>query len=1024
MQAWTSQRRGPRPDPVPLPTPSFSSPLRPSLRTLGLALPALLVSPSCNDNVGCVFIGGCDGDPVPPNPALEPVAGEWIASAAPDIESVLPTGTGHRGTTPIVIVFSETIQLESVAGAFEVLREGLTQPLPVAQALVSEGRVLLLLPSTTDPLDPGVHVVRLKEDATVIDLGGQQLDREPGAEVGRFTVDSAPPAEPQLVTTFPKDDATSQGESLELVVVFDRPVESSSITPQSFDVRVGGANPVPDPPARALRVGTPPGIEDTRVFLYQRVDADGLPLPFGRSAQVEVRLSPAGSEILDADEDEDDDELDAITVGFQTLAFAPPLAASLLSDPFDAIGLANLTDQDPEELMVEVELDQAQPNDDLDLYLFGDHPDEEDPFLISLLRTKRLSGTAPIQSAIFTREEIAMGDPGDVRFKDGPVTFAFVLRRGNATSPIFVLDLDSDPATILDPQLDTTAPTLDSWAGSTGTAEFRSDLRDLALAGEANELVRGVEVSTPLGDSDSMAPVTGSDDSGFFLAATVEVGRLVGGTTTFSAVLRDHAQNPTGVIEGDYRQRGGLGPDAFTPGQSIEVEVFSAATLLPVSGARVLVHSDLGDGVNFPFFGSGTTLSDGRVTVVTSGSPAVGAILTVVQPGFDLFTLHGVSVTRLSVPLEPTAQDPAEALGRVETIDPAALAIAGLDRRFDDSRRDVGLRSAFVGGDCGLVNGLFGCAYGSEEVRANRLGARSFFAGDFTSLPGSADLLQAFALLVPLRAPDPGDPQPATIELGGLLPADPGDPEAAQHTPPFQFRLPVSSGLVPPFLDDAEDPGLLRAGVETLVPGLGGSLAVGPALSIDAGPDLWTVQGTYPGAITAAGSLGGAERVDSDPFVRTELVDQTGNAVGLRPRVSTLDAGGTTEIVALRVPVLLAPTPGTPTGGQAFTLRLAHSIGDERSAGGLYRAELRDTAGRRWILWRFDGPGSADVSLRVVDVGDAGIAGLAGLADGNIAASAAAFAWQGFSATDLLWSDVEREFELFSRTAEVLFQKP
>lgn len=985
----------------------------------------LWLAAACEDNVGCVFVNGCSGDPpLPPNEALQPVTGEWIASAVPEVLASFPTGTGHPGTTPVVLVFSETIQIESVAGAFELVREGSVQPIPAAQALVSEGRVLVLLPSTTTPLAAGTYLVLLAEDAVVIDLTGQALDLEAGAEVGRFTVVADPVEEPQLVTTFPEDGAEDQGESLELVAVFDRPLDAATVTPLAFDVRVGGANPVPDPAAQPLRVGTAPGIPDTRVFVYQRLDPDGLPLPFGRSATVELRLSPAGSELADAD----GDELEATTVSFETLAFAPPLGASLLSDPFDAIGLANLTDGNPEELMVEVELDMAQPNDSLDLYLFGlQRRDDEDPPLIALLRTKRLTGTAPIQSTIFTREEINLqlsAAPADVRFEDGPLTFAFALRRGSASSPLVVLDLDDAPETILDPELDITAPVLASWAGLGGTSEFRSELRDLSLAGQANERVRGVEVSTSLGGNGSMPPVAGADEDGFFLAAPVPLGRLDGGATTFSAVLRDRAQNPTAALSGEYRQRGGLGPGAFTPGQTLEVLVYAGDTLEVVPGARVLVHSDLGNGVDYPFFVATNTGPDGRAMVATPGNPAVGAILTVVQPGFDLFTLHGVPVTRLSVPLEPSGQTPSLATGRAATSDSGALAIAGLDRRFDDSRRGAQAPRGFRGMACSLANDVLFCDYEGAPFPPRELGARSFYAGDFAQTEAgfsAADVLQAFALTLPLPPASPGAEQEAELEVLGLLAAGPSS-DAAQAVPPFRFRLPAASGLVPPFEDDLETSGILFAGLETLVPGLPSAIAVGPAVSFELAADLWTVLGAYPGAISPAGSLGSAGSVDTDPFVRVELIDGLGSACGVRPRLSTIAAGGPLpEFLALQAPLVTAPVPGSMTGGQAFDLSFVHAIGDARSEGGLYRVELVDAAQRRWILWRFDPAGAADVAVRVVDVADGG---LVGLADGTLSATVAAYAWNGFDATDLLWSDVERRFELFARAAPVQFQKP
>jgi hypothetical protein len=866
-------------------------------RILGLAVPLFFLGSACSDSVGCVFVeGGCDPDTLSPNPAAQPVDGEWILPAAPEVVTTLPSGSGHAGTTPVVVVFNETMQLASLPGAFEIIQEGgFAQPIRVAEAVLSEGRVLVLLPSTMDPFDPGTYVVRRSEDAQPVDLSGQELDLAAGDEVGRFTVATTVPDEPRLVTTFPEDQAEGQGQSLELVVVFDRPIEADSVTPASFDVRVAGAQPVPDPPATALRLGAQ-GVPDTRVFSYQRVDADGLPLAFGNNVEVQIRLSPVGDEITDTDEDPD--ALESVTVEFRTAAIAPPLSASLLSDPFDAIGLANLTDGNPEELAVEVELDMAQPGDVLDLYVFGvERSEEADPPLIATLSTKRLSGSAPIQSAIFMREEVGLqlsNAPGDVRFADGALTFAFTLRRGSVTTPVRVLDLDPEPDTILDPELDTTPPVLRFWSGTGATSTYRSDVRDLGLAGEADERVRGVEVETELGSNGALAPVLGADESGLFLADPVEVGRIDDGTTSFSAVLRDRAQNPAPAVNGDFIQLGSLGPAAFTPGQTLEVEVFAADTLAALPNARVLVHSDLGNGTDYPFFVAGTTGLDGRVQVATASAPSVAAIVTVVLAGHDLFTLHGVPTMRLSVPLRPTALATAQASGEVATRAPDALSIAGFEQRFDDSRRAVELPRGFAGDSCQLEGEELQCPYGDEPIRPGPLGARSFFAGDF-SLAGAAvdpaEFLQAFALLLPLRGAASGANQAARLDLPGLLEASTDPEDAAQALPPFQFRLPASSGLVPPFQDDPETPGLLFGTVETRVPGLPGSIAVGPCASIPIGADLWTVLGAYPGAITAEGSLGGAGTVDSDPSVRVELLDSLGSASGVRPRLSTLLAG-------------------------------------------------------------------------------------------------------------------------------------
>ena len=230
-----------------------------------------------------------------------------------------------------------------------------------------------------------------------------------------------------------------------------------------------------------------------------------------------------------------------------------------------------LTNGDPEELTLEVELDSAQTNDSIDLFLFGIQRSEaEDPPLIALQRPLRLTAASPISTATFLREDIALqlsDAPDNVRFEDGALTFAFRLRRGTLVTPLRVLDLDPDPDTIQDPLLDTTRPTVSALAGSTGTSEFRSDLRGLSLAGKASERVRSVSVETPLANNGAL-PVVGSDDAGFFLAAPVAVNVVAGGSTTFQFSARDEALNSTPVLAGTFFQFGVLGSSAWTPDTS------------------------------------------------------------------------------------------------------------------------------------------------------------------------------------------------------------------------------------------------------------------------------------------------------------------------------------------------------------------------------------------------------------------------------------------------------------------------
>lgn len=993
----------------------------------------MFVGVGCHQDVTCVFTSGCQGGsgPISDNEAALPLDGDWILDGAPRVSAFFPTGLQNSGSTPVVLVFSESIQEAGLQDAFELvpLVGGGLAGTPVggvSVVLASDGRVVVLLPGTSG-LEAGDYIVRLADGAVVVDITGQALDVAGGGQLGTFSVDVGSTV-PRLVMTYPEDGAANQSETTQILVVFDRPVTTQSVTAASFDVRTGGVDPVFDPLATPIVIeGGGAGIPDTRAFLYRSLGADGRPASLGIDSEIELRLSPAANPISESD----GGVLAPATITFQTLPFPRPLSASLTSNPHDAIGLANLTDGDPEELMVAVELDLAQSNDAVDLFLFGEQrSDLPNPPLIALQRSVRLTGA--VATVTFTREEVAIqrsSAPDDAFLNDGAVSFAFRARRGGIVTPIRVLDLDPVPEVIQDPLLDTKAPSVTTLQGSTGTSTYRSDLRGLSLAGQAGvgqagEAVRSVEVATLLGNNGTN-PVVGSTEAGLFLAAPVDLGIVAGGGTTYTFVARDRARNSSAEHAGAYTQVGVVGPGVLSVGQSIEVEVFDAGTLQPLAGTRVMVHSDQGDGVTFPFVQADATGPDGKATLGTAGLPSIGAILTVARPGYDLFTLHGVPSVRVSVPLRRSNLARARASGSVRTTDSVAvLLLRTLDQRFDDSRRVVESPRGFEGFPCTSSPGLLTCPYGPESILPERLGARSFFAGQFDQdeLTFSAtQLLQAFTLSVPLAAVTPNQLQASDLEVAALL--NNGAPsERVSEGARFTFRVDDGSGLdlMAPFAGPF-------VSLETLVPGLAGSIAVSQGVAFDRGFDgsqtrRWEIRTAIPGAITAGGSLGSAGVVSSDPFTRVEIIDPAGNAVGVRPRLSTIPGGGALpEFRALAAPTLLDPGAKASTGGQAFNLLVTHAIGDERSEPGLYRVDLLDDSGRAWTLWRLDPPGTAGVPIRVVDPVEGGATGLQ---DGAVVGTVSAYAWASLAPASFLWTDLEREFALFSRAAPRSFRKP
>ncbi len=992
-----------------------------------------LVLAGCDDNVTCVFTTGCRGGGsgfLGANAVL-PDHGSFLLDVSPTATQVLPAGQNVAPSSPIVVVFSESMDPDSLAGVFEIVPLFGQVPGPpvanVEQALFGDGRLLGLFPA--QDLAPGLYRVRFSVSLTdrPTDLTGQELSANAGQLIGLpFTIGASSSTQPQVLTTWPFDGATGTSDLTEIVAVFDRPMDETTIDEDSFGVLVEGQEPANDPPPEALVRASGNGtVEDTRVFRYRSADPFGTPDSLGAQAEIELSLSPMGNVI----EDEDGEALPTQTATFQTLSLQAPLDVALLSQPADAIGLANLTAGNAEELALQVELAAGEPGDALDLFLFGTDPDANPPALVALRRSITLSGTAPILSASFTRAQIdltATSDPADARFADGIVAMALRLRRGGSATSLRVLDVHPDVAWIQDGLLDTVPPTILAFLPEgSGITSAVSNVRDVVLAGSASEPLRSVEASTGVG-TNGILPSAFSRSDGRFLAAAVSAGALPSGTTGFTAVGYDFALNPSPPVSGIHEQRGAVGPGAFAPGDTLDVEVFDARTLAPLAGATVYVHADLGDGVNFPPTSSGSTGVDGRVQLASPGAPALGALVTVERGGYDLFTFFDVTSVRISIPLEPTFVGAAQVSGSATTPDVGLeSALSGFDRRVDDTRRVPELVRAYPTAPCMMQAGEIRCPFGPEPVAPDRTGAQGFFAGDFDLsevefLPGL--LLRAFVFLAPVGPTDEGGLEDASFEIPFLL----DDPSAstgsdAVELPAVLLRGDLTGGIdLFSLADDPATTGEPFVGVETLVPGVEGPLAVGLGLAFDQGFGMWSVRSAIPGAVAAGGELGVGGAIDTDLFLRCELRDASGAVAGARPRLSSL-AGLGNVVVASDVPQLLAPPPGSGTGGEDFTIAFSDVIPDSVGQPGLYRVDLSDGAGRRWCLWRTDPSGAASVLVHVPDLT---LAGGAGLVDGTLSCRLHAFAWPSLDEQNFFWTDAERLHERVSRSGSLSFQKP
>ena len=987
----------------------------------------------CNDSVVCVFTTGCTsgGGAALGNPertAVAPFDGLWIRDGRPTIELIAPTGGNQSPDTPIVIVFSESMNADTVLDAFELIPvDGVIQEPPVtglSAALVGDGRMLVLLPSSE--LLPRDYILRLRPGADLpTDLTSEEFERPTGT-LGSFAVSGTGPEDPSVLATFPPADSTGASDIGQIVVVFDRAMDSTSVNGASFDVLVDGEPPLADPAPQALNISGLPE-PDGRVFLYRSADADDVPEPFAAGSQVQVNLSPAAEPIRAL---VGSAELPPFTFAFTVTPFATPVGLGIVSQPFDAIGRRNLTAGAAEALRVEVDLLDGEPGDELDLFLFGDSTNPENDALVALRRTLVLAGTAPIQTATLDREtiELTVGDDAsEPFFADGPVSFAVRITRGTVSSPVKVLDVDLTAEGIQDPVLDTTAPTLlglSSAAANPG--DYFSDQRDIVVVGTADELLRSVEVQTDEGDNGVLPDVVGAAEDGRFVAAPVRSGQLADGETGLRVIAYDAAFNPSSPFVGTYRQLGGVGPGAFTPGDPIEVEVFDGETLLPLEGASVFVHADGGDGVSFPFHARGETDAEGRVFLTSPGAPAVGVLVTVDVADYGLFTFQGLPSTRLSVPVfARTFSASARVAGTVTTNDPLAnQLLPGLDVKLDDSRRPP--EEARTYSDSGCTASPFRCNYGPEPIFPGSVGAQSFLAGRFNLSQVSfnpSQLIQAFCLSVPVGPADPNSTDTTSFSLPFVLAGDVPADELPIELRQFELSAENAMGIeLDQLVRDPQTLGEPRITVETLVPGVPGNVAVGLGLAYELLDNRWLLRTAVPGAVTETGFFGLGGVVDTDLFLRAELRDENGNVAGQRPRMSAFDALPVLDTVIVpNVPRLAVPAPGGNSGGASYTLSFDDTLPDASGQVGLYRVDLRDRVGRDWTLWRLDPTGTAPVSVHLPEIASQGGNPLD---DGIIVCRIAAFSWPTLDPTLFLFSDVEREHDLYSRSEEFTFTQP
>jgi Bacterial Ig-like domain len=999
------------------------------LGPLALAgLLALLVPTGC-DNVACVFgPGNCTGNAgggtpgVGANPATIPVDGEWIGSVAPKITGFFPTGTLVASTSPIVIVFSESLDPDTVANAFE-LQVGTLNAVPLNNVtLVGDGRVVIALPAT--PLVANtLYMVLTRTSVVLVDRAGRSFVPDSNGMIGTFTTAATDPTTPRVVTSWPPDSVTDQSTTTQAVVVFDRAIDPTSINGSSFAVTVNGNPPQfnPTPAAVAGSLGLGP---DTRAFTYRSVDTQGNPVSLGLSSSVQINLSPLGSPIRDTL----GQFLPNTTISFTTADFGTPKAASITSIPTDAIGINEISG--PQDLAVKVDLDGAQTGDFLDLYMVGTAQGVPlNPPLLALFREVQITLPTGSSSFTMTASEIDLlqnSSPVQARFADGNVSFAFLVRRDTSLSPVRMLDTDTTTLGVQPPVLDTVPPSLLGLGTLGGPVDsFSSDVRDVTLIGQSSETLEGAVVSTPLGSNVStkgMIPqVTGTNFGGLFVAAPVHLGIVPPASLPlgYTITLYDKALNASIPATGNFQQLGASGPGTALPGGNVSVDVFDASTLLPIPGAQVFTHQDAAGVVTA--VATATADANGHASLAAAPSAGMETIVTVSHPGYDLFTFDGVPTARLSVPLEPT-QPPGLSTFAAGTVSTTSSTIGLATKSVGDSRAPDMTNSLFSVNSCTQGGTLFTCPFGPSTIISQRVGAQAALAvlvpaNPFQFSPGT--FLKGYQPSLPVPPAFPGGTSENSISFTVALDDPSLDPT---ELPVDGAPMTTLSTVNYPLLITTASPRIL---LEAKTPGIPGALAVGQGVAYDdtslmLPPQTWLVKAAYPGAVETTdapplhtlGRLAIQGTVEAPLMLRAEITDTAGNIGGVRERLPFTMAA----LLPPAPPVLGSPAVVANSGLAADDLTFTDVIPDAAAEPGIYRVTLTDSTGVRWTIYRPDAPDSAGPNA-IAHLPYAGPSNMIPLAPGPVQCQISAFAWPGFDITQFLWTDIEREHDLYSHTA-------
>jgi len=898
---------------------------------------AVVASAGC-DNVGKIWNpggGGGGGGGTGSGIQEMVVGGNADTNSRPRLEVVFPKGGGWPETVPIVVVFNETMNFDSISppqsgedpGLFvRAAGEG-NPPLPAAYDFLMGGTVVVIRP-TAPLVAPGTGVVgqgspdfEVVIQPTVTDCDGVTFGGSADNVIAEFITDEALGGSAlnmvengRILVTLPLNNPTDQPREIPVYAIFTKPADQDSVE-GNFEVRLGttpvqGALTFPLPSTAAITTQS----RDGRVLRFTPTD----PALEG-NVQYQIRVN------------------DQITFNnglgkleflrnpisrFTTVGFLAPTDV-LVGNPSpgfpDWVNRGNV-----DNLKIDVDLAATAASGDTivaRIYGLGRSGEQNDIQFVERRTTLSSSGA---QTAVIDFGT-SLGTPSSPRFADGALTFAAQIRRGGGKRTGFFV---TGPG----PRQDTVPPELDQ-VGPPGTSggDLFVDQEFVSFYGQASERIGEGQVTI----SGMNASLFASDAEGGFVLQPINLG-LNEGPLPYQLTLTDAAGNMSpDVFSGNIVGRGVV-KDSVAGG-GLEVEVYDEATFRPISGATVVVQPN-------PASSSGrmvaTTGSNGRVTF--SGLAAQPHTITAAISSFDLTTLMDTSAGFVSLPLRPVNGAVADFSGAIAFATPGTTLGAGETVLVGNNTIDDILVQNVQ------TPSVAPTAIPNTVIRPNRMQVLTGFGG----------------LFEPLAIPSYAYVGCQMCGVGGLTPSAPGAPVPPGESSIQNFtllaigsnfrNLAVSSvdfGLAPG-LDTGNLTGTPRVRVVGNLLGFGGQTLFGAGFAQGAPAPQYNVNGTF--SPTLGGTLAPYAPL---LYVSTEATDQSGNVSRHRGLINTTTGAVPPLFNPPGIPTIQDPPPGGPFTGAPLVTYDDYLSTTPPGFGFLQITATNEAGIRDWVVLRQDTDG-------------------------------------------------------------------